>query len=137
MSSLNLGCTPQDHIKLILSLLVFQQFCSSICCKRALVFTSFIPFLFLFRRHCDAAFFNHHLVLSNIMFVSCYPFYDSVVPSFQVFSHLIKLLLNSFSFQPECCSKLFLLVALPYRSVFNFVFLVAFFLSIFSTFQGS
>ena len=80
---------------------------------------------------------TNHLVLSrSCNFFFFYPFSRSVVFSFE-FSHLIKFLFNYFSFQSECCPKLFFLVPLAEWSVLNFVHLRRVISSSFATSQGS
>ena len=68
---------------LFFSLLVFQQLCSSICCNRAL------------SRYCFPSFRRQCFVMSSSIFSSYH------------------VLIQFFSFQPECCPNLVFLDPLP------------------------
>ena len=95
--------------RLFFSLLVFQQLCSSLCCKRApsrSCFSSFIPFhsFFCSRGIVMLIFSTHHLVFQRSCFFHDWPFNRSVVPSFQVLSPyqvLIQFLFFSIGVLPE------------------------------------
>ncbi len=133
-----LSCLPLAHIKLILSLLIIQQLCSSICCKRApsrfVFLCSFHSILSFFRRHCDVALFSHHLEWWGSCSFCAYPFNRSVVSSAQVLFALSSLasLFNQSAVQ--ICSSLFLF---PNGVFSTSITSVAFFISSCSTFQGS
>ena len=80
-------------------------------------FVLLIPFLHLFRRHCVVARFTHHVKLWRSCSFHAYPFNRSVVSSFQVSSHLVKIMFNSFHLQSECCPNYIILI--PSLSYFN------------------
>ena len=138
--------SPQDFemffhkptTSLLFSLLVFQQLRSTLLLKmffsssfevEDVVFSSvlLIPFLHLFRRHCDVALFNPSSCFVKIMFYSfhlqsqCCPNYIILIPSLSCFNrsvlsiiplltglsskcfHFAKLIFFTFHFQLECC----------------------------------
>ena len=125
---------------LLFSLLVFQQFRSRFCCKRApsrscFPFVHSSPFSLLFRRHCIVALFNPSSCFVRIMFFSWLIHLTGVLcPFFLKFSHFIKSCIPS---QPECYPDRFLLFLFLNGVLWTLFSSVVSFLPICSTPQGS